>query len=476
MKRGRQVASVAVILALAGSAVLGFLAWNLRPLLGLDLVGGVSAVLTAPEGTPPEVVDRTLETIRNRVDAFGVAEPDITRQGDRNIQVQIPEVEGEATGRRQERLLELIGRTAQLEFRLVEETLVPGGPGYEDAEVTEEPGEEGGVILPEASPPEDGQPTLYGLGELLMTGDRLNRAVATIDDGGGTGVPQGWQVSFELDSQGAREFGQITRENVGQQLAIVLDERVESAPTIQDEIPGGSGVITGDFTEQEAKDLATVLQAGALPVELTRSQVQTVSPTLGAESLRQGLWAGAAGLLLLALYLAFYYRLLGIATWLGMAVWGVLVMALISLLGIAWGYSLTLAGIAGIIVSIGIAADSNIVFYERLKDEIRQGKTMRAAVTPAFNRAWRTIIAADIVTISAASILYLLAIGSVRGFALTLGLATALDMIVIFFFVRPAVLLLARGRLVDLPVFGLRSSVGQEAVAEAPQPVGGGSR
>jgi preprotein translocase subunit SecD len=477
VKSGRHVASVLIILALAGSAVFGFLAWNLRPLLGLDLVGGVSAVLTAPQGTPPEVLDRTVETIRNRVDAFGVAEPDITRQGDLNIQVQIPEVEEEATGERQQRLLELIGRTAQLEFRLAEETLVPGTEEYGEVEITEDPGEEGDIILPEAGAPEDGEPTLYRLGELLMTGDRLNRAVATIDDGGGTGVPQGWQVSFELDSQGARQFAEITRENVGQQLAIVLDERVESAPTIQDEIPGGSGVITGDFSEQEAKDLATVLQAGALPVELTRSQVQTVSPTLGAESLRQGLWAGAAGLLLLAIYLAFYYRLLGVATWLGMAVWAALVIALISLLGMTWGYSLTLAGIAGVIVSIGIAADSNIVFYERLKDEIRTGKTLRAAVTPAFNRAWRTIIAADIVTISAAVILYLLAIGSVRGFALTLGLATALDMIVVYFFVRPAVFLVARSRLAELPFFGLRSAVGAEDLKPpAPEPVRGGSK
>ncbi len=281
-------------------------------------------------------------------------------------------------------------------------------------------------------------------------------------------------MAFELNSEGSRVFEDITRENVGEQLAIVLDERVESAPVIQQEITGGQGVITGDFTEQEAKDLATVLKTGALPVELTPSQVQTVSPTLGKESLRQGLGAGIAGLIALALYLAFYYRLLGVVTWLGMAIWTILALALISIAGESFGYSFTLAGVAGLVVSLGITADSYIVFYERLKDEVRQGKSLRVAVVPAFQRAWRTIIAADIVTIAAAVILYLLAIGSVRGFALTLGLATGLDMFVVYLFKRPAVYLIARSRrLSELRGVGLRSGV---ALEPAPEPVRGGSR
>jgi preprotein translocase subunit SecD len=174
-----------------------------------------------------------------------------------------------------------------------------------------------------------------------------------------------------------------------------------------------------------------------------------------------------------ALYLAFYYRLLGIVTWAGMAVWAVLSLTIVALLGRWAGYSLTLAGVAGLVVSLGVTADSYIVFYERLKDEVRRGKTVRAAVAPAFQRAWHTIVAADIVTITAAAILYILAIGSVRGFALTLGIATLLDMFVVYFFKRPTVFLIARSQLLtNLRGMGLRSGV----TAPAAQPVAGGSR
>jgi len=197
-----------------------------------------------------------------------------------------------------------------------------------------------------------------------------------------------------------------------------------------------------------------------------------VSPLLGKESLRQGLIAGLVGLIALMLYLAFYYRLLGIVTWFGMAIWATLAIGLVSLLGRTAGYALTLAGVAGIIVSLGITADSYIVFYERLKDEVRHGKTLRASVVPAFNRSWRTIVAADIVTIIAAAVLYLLAVGSVRGFALTLGLSTGLDMFVVYFFKRPTVFLMSRSSaLTSLRGVGLRSGVAAE-----PVPVAGGGQ
>jgi preprotein translocase subunit SecD len=175
--------------------------------------------------------------------------------------------------------------------------------------------------------------------------------------------------------------------------------------------------------------------------------------------------AGVAGLILLMLYLGFYYRLLGVVTWLGMSIWAVLALALLSVMGKTVGYSLSLAGIAGIVVSMGITADSYIVFYERLKDEVREGKTLRSAVGPAFKRAWHTIVAADIVTILAAAILYLLAIGSVRGFALTLGLSTALDMFVVYFFKRPTVFLISRSpTLSNMRGIGLRSGVAADPV------------
>jgi preprotein translocase subunit SecD len=456
---GRHVVSVVFVLVLVGASLAGFFLWGLRPVLGLDLVGGVSVILTAPEGTETDVLDRTVETIRDRVDAVGVAEPDITRQGALNIQVQIPEFGGTS----QERLLELIGRTARLEFREVKEVISPGTAKYRKTEITTAARPEGEAVYPGGGEP----PTKYRVGKVLLTGDAVVRAQALFNDPVSTTDPsfQGWVVDFRLSDEGGRRFAEITRNLRGKQMAIVLDRRVESAPGVNDPITGGQGTITlgnglAPSAEQEARDIALVLKTGALPVELERSQVESVSATLGTESLRQGLIAGIAGLILLCLYLAFYYRLLGVVTWFGLAIWAVLALAIVSLLGQAVGYSLTLAGVAGIVISLGITADSYIVFYERLKDEVRKGKTVRAAVGPAFRRAWRTIIAANLVTITAAVVLYFLAIGSVRGFAFTLGLSTLLDMFVVYYFKRPTVFLMARSRrLTDLPGMGLRSGV-----------------
>ena len=475
----RHVVSVIFVLTLAGAAVAGFVTGGLGLQLGLDLVGGVSVILTAPQGTPSPVIDRALETVRERVDRVGVAEPDITRQGQLNIQVQIPG----AGGRSQQRLLELIGRTARLEFREVLETITPASENYQETEITPGDPEDEEVVFAAADVPKGQEPTLFRMGPVLLTGDTLSEARSDFVDpvSVSPGDQPGWRVAFQFNAEGSDRFGRITTRLAGdtgnetdnKQMAIILDRRVESAPTVNEAITGGQGVITGDFTEQEARDLAVVLQTGALPVELAQSEVETVSATLGREALRQGLVAGIAGLVLLALYLAFYYRLLGVVTWLGMAVWAIFALAIVALLGRWVGYSLTLAGVAGLVVSLGVTADSYIVFYERLKDEVRRGKTVRAAVGSAFNRAWRTIVAADIVTITAAVILYILAIGSVRGFALTLGIATLLDMFVVYVFKRPTVFLIAGSRfLSELRGMGLRSGV---AVGQ-PEPVRGASR
>ena len=255
-----------------------------------------------------------------------------------------------------------------------------------------------------------------------------------------------------------------------------MDNEVISAPTVQGVI-SSNGVITGSFTKSRAQDLATQLNSGALPVNLKKEQVETVSPTLGRQSLHQGLVAGLVGLVLLALYLLFYYRLLGLVAWLGMTIWAVLALALVSIAGRAFGYALTLAGVAGLVISLGVTADSYIVFFERLKDEVRHGKSPRAAVQPAFKRAYRTIVAADIVTALAAIVLYITAISSVRGFALTLGVATLLDLFVVYFFKRPTVFLIARNeRLVNLHHFGLTSGVAAEPLRGEPVPVAGGSK
>jgi preprotein translocase subunit SecD len=202
-----------------------------------------------------------------------------------------------------------------------------------------------------------------------------------------------------------------------------------------------------------------------------------VSPTLGAESLHQAVLAGIAGLALLALYLLFYYRLLGIVAVFGMAIWAILAVALVGIAGVAFGYSLTLAGVAGLVISLGVTADSYIVFFERLKDEVRHGRTPRSAVQPAFARAYKTIVAADFVTAIAAVVLYITAISSVRGFALTLGVAVMLDLFVVWFFKRPMVFLIARNeRLVNLPGFGLTSGVAADRLpGEAEPAMAGGA-
>jgi preprotein translocase subunit SecD len=289
---------------------------------------------------------------------------------------------------------------------------------------------------------------------------------------GQLGAVSQWTVTFQLDSDGARRFSDATTQAVGappptDQIAIVVDRVVISSPTVQSAITGGSGEITGNFSEAEAKDLATQLNAGALPVELTRQSVRTVSPTLGEEALHQGITAGLAGLVLLFVYLLFYYRLLGVVAWLGMTIWALLALTLVSIAGDQFGYALSLAGVAGLVISLGVTADSYIVFFERLKDEVRSGKSPRAAVQPAFARAYKTIVAADIVTGLAAAVLYITAVSSVRGFALTLGVATLLDLFVVYFFKRPTVFLIAKNeRLVSLRGFGLTSGVAAEAARE----------
>jgi preprotein translocase subunit SecD len=520
---GKLVASIVVVVVLVLAAVAGFLT-SIRPVLGLDLVGGVSVVLAAPANTDRAVMEKALDKIRDRVDALGVAEPDISIVGGNLIQVQLPglggqgkvqkkgsqfcvtspsggslgcfatvaEAQAKARAQSVQRVLQIIGTTARLEEREVlpppgsaTQTTVgaavgPGDPDYKKLTITANPKSNENMVAYEDTNGDgrftDGVDPKYYMGPVEITGAALSKATAVYVTASQsqTTAQTGWQINFTLNKDGAKKFADITTKLAVQHnlLAILLDRVVQSAPAVQGAITGGSGQITGSFTESQAKNLAVVLNSGSLPVQLQRQNVVTVSPTLGKESLHQGLLAGIVGLIALMLYLAFYYRLLGIVTWLGMAIWGTLAIGLVSLLGRTVGYALSLAGVAGIIVSLGITADSYIVFYERLKDEVRHGKSLRAAVQPAFNRSWRTIYTADIVTILAAVVLYVLAIGSVRGFALTLGLSTALDLVVVYFFKRPVVFLIARSpALTSLRGLGLRS-----AIAADPVPVMGGER
>jgi preprotein translocase subunit SecD len=380
----------------------------------------------------------------------------------------------------QERLLQVIGETARLEQREVLGVLAPSDPTYASAPLT------CGTVAEQATKEcsfdalkdQDvvfkarDDATKYQLGPVEITGDAIDKATAQYSAGSSTTVGQGWQILFDLTNQGSDTFSDVTTRLVGKQLAIVVDDQVISAPTVDEPITNGSGVITGNFTEGRAKDLATQLNAGALPVELTTQQVLTVSPTLGDESLQQGLVAAIAGLVLLAAYLLFYYRILAVVAWVGMMIWAVLALGLVALAGRTIGYNLTLAGVAGLVISLGVTADSYIVFFERLKDEVHAGRSPRAAVAPAFKRSFRTIVAADLVTAIAAAVLYVTAISSVRGFALTLGVATLLDLFVVYFFKRPAVSLLTRNeRIVNWRVMGIKAGLAADREVGAPDVV-----
>ena len=388
----------------------------------------------------------------------------------------------------QERLLQVIGETARLEQREVLGVLPPSDPSYASTPLTcgtvaEQATEECSFeVLKDQNVvfKDRDDETKYQLGPVEITGDAIDRASAVYNAGSSTTVGQGWEINFDLTGEGSGIFSEVTTRLQGRQLAIIVDDEVISAPTVQDPITTGSGEITGSFTERQAKDLATQLNAGALPVELTTQQVLTVSPTLGDESLEQGLIAGIAGLVLLAGYLLFYYRVLAVVAWVGMMVWALLALGLIALAGRTIGYNLTLAGVAGLVISLGVTADSYIVFFERLKDEVHAGRSPRAAVAPAFQRSFRTIVAADLVTAIAAAVLYVTAISSVRGFALTLGVATLLDLFVVYYFKRPAVSLLTRNdRIVNWRVMGVKAGLAADREVAVPEPtpaIAGGSR
>lgn len=465
----------AMLVAFGGLAAV--IAADMAPRLGLDLEGGISVILTAEaEGgaaVDQEVLQQTVEIIRQRIDAFGVAEPEVSAAGSNNILIQLPGVENE------ERALDLIGSTAQLTFRQVKQIHPPGGlPGRrnrEPPEITEDAGPDVNdetVVYPAAADDEAG--ILYELEPAVLTGEVVEEAEAVTDPLGGGG----WSVSIDMSRAGADQWRDFTAEmaclrDQGEQLksqvAIVLDGKVESAAGMDQQVQCDVG-ISGGQTEinvgdqAEAKQLALVLRTGALPLTLSQDEVQKVSPTLGRDSLDAGLRAGILGLGLVMIYVLVYYRALGLVIWLGLAIFTASLYTIMALLGESAGLSLSLAGIAGVIVSVGVTADSYIVAFERVKDEAKTGKSVRAAVERGMARAFKTILVADFVTGAAALILFLLAVGPVRGFALTLGLATLLDIFIAYYFTRSAVNLLARTRLLGSGrLIGVKEAVGVKA-------------
>jgi preprotein translocase subunit SecD len=286
--------------------------------------------------------------------------------------------------------------------------------------------------------------TKYLLGPAILEGTDLSDAFA--------GIPQQgiqWQVNLKFTSSGGDKFLKattaISKLPQGQNLfAIVLDGETISTPSVSSPIPGGQAQITGSFTEQEARDLANVLKYGALPLSFEPSSVEDVSPQLGGDQLSAGITAGLIGLALVVLFSFLYYRGLGIVVVASLAVAAALTYASIVLLGDSIGFTLTLAGIAGLIVAIGITADSFVIYFERLRDEVREGRSLRSSVETGWARAKHTIIAADSISLLAAVVLYILAVGGVKGFAFTLGLTTLIDLLVVFIFTKPIVTILAR--------------------------------
>lgn len=310
----------------------------------------------------------------------------------------------------------------------------------------------------------------YVLSKVFLRGTDISDANAAPNSQGA-----GFVVNLSFNSAGSDIWAKFTAANVGQRAAFVLDTKVVSAPEIRGPIPGGNTEISGSFNQRTATALADVLKYGSLPLSFQSSDAETVSATLGLASLQAGIIAGAIGLLLVFIYCLFYYRLLGVLTILSLALSFAIVYAIIVLFGRFIGYSLDLAGVAGLIVAIGFTADSFVVFFERLKDEMREGRTFRSAVPRAWARARRTILSADAVLFLSAAVLYLLAVGQVKGFAFTLGMSTVLDLIVVFLVTHPLVAMVSRSKKLSNPkLVGLGAAHRESHAAEQAQPASSG--
>jgi preprotein translocase subunit SecD len=311
--------------------------------------------------------------------------------------------------------------------------------------------------LPLVTCSQDGK-QVYLLDKAIIKGEQIKNADSGLDQQRGEYV-----VTLEFNDQASRIWADFTAANVGTQTAFVLDSKVVSAPEIQEAIPGGRTQITGRFTADSARELANVLKYGSLPLSFESSEAETVSATLGLSSLRAGLIAGAIGLAAVLLYSLLYYRVLGLLTALSLVASGAMVFAILVLLGRYINYTLDLAGIAGLIIGIGTTADSFVVFFERIKDEIREGRSFRSAVPRGWARARKTILSGNAVTFLAAAVLYFLAVGQVKGFAFTLGLTTILDVVVVFLVTWPLVYLASKSPTLAKPAFNGLGAVQQIA-------------
>ncbi|MFZ0530455.1 MAG: protein translocase subunit SecD [Propionicimonas sp.] len=496
-----------LILGLVIVGLYGLIAFSgtWMPKLGLDLRGGTTITLTAANSSGAGSVDKaSLELartiIQQRVDAMGVGETEVTTSGENQIVVSVPNVQ-------KDELVKMVGTTAQLYFRQVFAEQVASGSSVTPPSATAEPGATvtpsadptataNKRPLPELPTPvpsprptvaADPLPALdelltwtpserdttdfenftcgdsfpdvvdqpliacdqtnsykYLLGPALIKGESVDKAVAA--------VPQNsvsWVVELLFDTQGAADFEKVTGQLATQtsplnQFGIVLDSKVVSAPSVSAAIPGGRAEISGSFTQKTASDLANVLSYGALPLSFEVSSVDNVSAKLGGDQLKAGIIAGLIGMALVLLYCLLYYRGLALVVFMSLVIAGLLLWAMLVLLGQSVGFALNLPGIAGAIVAIGVTADSFIIYFERIRDEVRDGRSLRTAIETGWVRSRKTILVADSVSLLSAVVLFVIAIGAVKGFAFTLGLTTLIDIAVVFFFTKPLMTLLGR--------------------------------
>ncbi|MDD5255472.1 MAG: protein translocase subunit SecD [Candidatus Omnitrophica bacterium] len=376
--------------------------------LGLDLQGGMHLVLRVdtsglPEHAREDAVDRALEVIRNRIDAFGVREPSIQKQGTGEIVVQLPGVSD------RDRALELIGRTALLEFKLVSSDL-------------EKLKEAAAGSVPEGFElqysKEDNEPLLVEK-QAVLTGDALRNASVQFSQS----TFNEPVVSLEFNAEGAKKFAEITANNVGKRLAIVLDGKVQSAPRIREAIPSGEAVIQGRFTVEEAQDLSIVLRVGALPAPMHVEEERTVGRLLGQDSIRRGVKASLIGGILVFVFMALYYLLAGIVANVALLCNLLIILGALGALPLLFpgvSATLTLPGIAGMALSLGMAVDANVLINERIREELLAGRSLRAAITNGYGKAFSAILDSNITTLIAAFLLFQFGTGPIRGFAVTL--------------------------------------------------------
>lgn len=392
---------ILIVVILTGLSCLAYTQITSHMNLGLDLVGGVYVLLEAREAegkVEQDTIERAITIIRNRVDEFGVSEPLIQQEGENRIRVELPDIDDPA------RAMEVIGRTALLTF-----------------------------VDPE--------------GEIVVTGANLTKAEYTYDEYNHPAV------GLEFDREGSEKFAEATGKWLEHPIAIILDDELVSAPVVNSVVNDGKAIIQGQFTAEEARDLALILRSGALPVELVELETRTIGPTLGLDSRDSSLKAGIIGMILLVLFMIVIYRVMGVLASYALGIYVVLVLAVLTVLNA----TLTLPGIAGLILSIGMAVDANVIIFERFKEEYESGKTLKSAVEAGFKNALSTILDSNITTLIAGVVLFYFGTGPVKGFAVTLSVGILISMFTAIVLTRYLLRFLIGANIITNPrLFGVR--------------------